>query len=94
MPLLLKVTMFGIGIGIGDFHNQVGFFSCFRFTYGYLAPPPAVPPRHESLFDRDPRQPGGKDRYALRCFPPEHRVEQLSVHLEHVENKASTDKIE
>lgn len=41
MSLLLKVTMFGIRIQIGDFRNQVGFFCCFRFTHGYLAPPPA-----------------------------------------------------
>jgi hypothetical protein len=39
VSLLLKVTMFGIRIQIGDFRNQVGFFCCFRFTHGYLAPP-------------------------------------------------------
>jgi hypothetical protein len=65
MSLLLKVTMFGIRIRIGDFRNQVGLFCCFRFIHGYLAPPPAVSPRHESLVDRDPRQPSGKGRSPL-----------------------------
>jgi len=74
MSLLLKVTMFGIRIGIGDFRNQVGFSCCFGFIYGHLAPPPAVPPRHESLVDRDPRQPSGKGRPPLEFLQVSKRL--------------------